>query len=127
MRLTVTALLVVGATAAPGLPMFFSASDSESWPESLKIVGQGDVVVHGGGVVRFTTTSESSTEEKVPAPWPPPGAAVNELMTSITGDRPERTTSPHDVAVPTSTANASRRVIIRIQVTVRLSSSGCAA
>src|SRR4051812_44417905 len=54
-RESVTSLLAVGASPAVA-PRSFKAIRSVAVPLSPKIVGQGESVVHGGGVVTLVTT-----------------------------------------------------------------------
>src|SRR5579872_2918855 len=107
----VTWLFVDGVTVTS-----FIVTARITWPRSLKIVGHGVWAVHGAGAVTFVITSDSSGEPN--AAGADPFAPCSEFITSSTGARLSRTTSPHDTPAATSAASAKSREV-RITVTFR--------
>jgi hypothetical protein len=78
-------------------------------PVSLKIVAQGESAEHGGGSVTIVSTSDMRKLDWGPAVAPPLDA-VSDWMTRNIGDRPSRTTSPHDA--PAAARPATRKIRI---------------
>jgi hypothetical protein len=87
-------------------------TEIDAEPGSLKIVGQGLVAEQGAGDVRLPSTSE---DRKAEASSPP----AIELTTIITGDRLDRTTSPHEALAPTATASAAHPMNLRAVMFVK--------
>src|SRR5580704_9115815 len=111
----ITWLFVVGVLGVPVVPMSFSASDRLTVPLSAKIVGHGVVVVHGRGVVTIVITLDCSTLVGAPPPGPP-GTPWRLLMMRNTGERPWRTTSPHEPAATARALRARNLVVLPMRV-----------
>src|SRR5262245_14288721 len=107
----VTSLFVDGDAATATVPMSFGTSRRPTCPLSLKIVGHGDVVVHGAGDVLTVRTSDASGTPKVAA-VAPPRCAVNVSITRKLGLLPSRTTSPQDTAEAVTPTRAT--VLIKL-------------
>src|SRR4051812_11867646 len=75
-------------------------------PTSLKIVAHGVSGAHGLGVVTLTRTSDWRTLPSAVGLLP--GAPCSELITRKSGERPVRTTSPHETAATATRASAAR-------------------
>ena len=97
----------LGTVALVAVPMFFGTRCMSTWPTSLKIVGHGAAGVHGAGLVTSVWTSDVRFPLSVEG-WLP-CAACSESITSTTGARPSRTTSPQEVAA-TAAAEAAARM-----------------
>src|SRR5262249_56626309 len=103
-------------------PGSFSTTRSVALPTSLNTVGQGLAELHGAGDVTFVMTSDNRLETNVEVLLP--CAAWSESITSMTGDRPWRTTSPHETDAATIAASPRRLVVLRIQLSA-LDDSRC--
>jgi hypothetical protein len=106
----VTWLLLVDAGAVGDAS--FGTTVSVALPESTKM--QGKVAPTGHDVACLLRTSDDTGPEVVAV------APESELITSKTGARPVRTTSPHEaVAVTTSVSDASP-ITLRIDISFML-------
>src|ERR1700691_4468727 len=110
MRVTVTALFVVGVGAVAPVPMSFRDSLSTTSPISLNTVGHGVLSEHGAGDVTLVMTSDVRLPPKPCGLLP--CAASSCVLTRITGDLPVRTTLPHDAPEATSAARVRTRMLV---------------
>src|SRR4051812_12407468 len=88
---------------------------------SENTVGHGAAAVHGGGVRISVTTSDCSVPDGGPAVTPPRDAC-SVSSTTNTGERPWRTTSPHDTLAAAAAASTAAIILWRmcIEVITRL-------
>src|SRR5688572_28528222 len=101
-------LFAVGATVTS-----FMMAAREAVPGSLKTTKQGLAAVQGAGEVTLRITSDVTNA--VPAVPPP-----SEFTASITGDRLDRMTSPHDAAATTPAASVAHRTSLVTRISFLL-------
>src|SRR5262245_24050345 len=114
MRVIVTAFRLDGCAGFAGDPGSFSTMRSVALPTSLKTVGHGLVVLHGGGVVTLVITSDVRLLTSVV--FRLPCAAWSVSITSMTGALLWRTTSPHETDAAMIAASPRILVVLRIQL-----------
>src|SRR4051794_26532461 len=90
----------------------FNAMCIPASPASANTVGHGVAGAQGGGVVTFVITSELRVAVTVPPVLARPRIPPSESMTRYDGDRPVRTTSPHEAAAPIKAPIVRNRVML---------------
>ena len=113
-RVIVTSLFVVGAVGVDDDPTSFSGARRKARPVSLKIVGHGLVGLHGAGAVTIVWTSDNRKPLGM-AVVGPPRSPCNESIVRYTGERPSRTTFPHDTDAAAHVAAAKSRVTMLVR------------